>query len=231
MAQERSLTKVENTSELDDTELTKKELHDRMEQARDSISQTVTEIKETMTNKVEEIGRTLDWREHVKERPMAFTLGALATGFVAGVYLVDMNEPKRGSYKRNSTASSESSPAYSLAASSGTTKSKPKRVKEGPGLLEKMMESSAFQHLQVEAKKIGDHLVDEMVAIGTGVLLPAVVSKVREAVSEIVPAEKSSTPRRVSASTGVKSTKADSAQKPDAVSTDDKSKTRTKTSP
>src|SRR5882762_10775889 len=69
-------------------ELSKAELQRRMDEARDSISQTVTEIKDTVVNQYESvketISETLDWREQFKKQPVAWSAGAVGAGFIAG---------------------------------------------------------------------------------------------------------------------------------------------------
>jgi hypothetical protein len=59
-----------------------------MEEARESITQTVTEIKETVTNQYysvkETVSDALDWRHHFRQRPIAFSVGALSAGFLVG---------------------------------------------------------------------------------------------------------------------------------------------------
>jgi ElaB/YqjD/DUF883 family membrane-anchored ribosome-binding protein len=89
MAEERNLATA-RAPELvrDDDEPTKAELQRRMEEARDSISQTVNEIKETVTTQYENvkdtISQSLDWREQYRRRPIAFTAGALGVGLILG---------------------------------------------------------------------------------------------------------------------------------------------------
>jgi hypothetical protein len=72
----------------DDDDATKEELQRRMEQARETITQTVTEIKDTVTNQYqsvkESISETLDWREQYRKRPVAWSVGALSVGFLTG---------------------------------------------------------------------------------------------------------------------------------------------------
>jgi hypothetical protein len=74
--------------EADDDDLTKADLQRRMEEARESITQTVTEIKDTVTtqyqNVRETISQSLDWREQYRRRPVAFSVGALGVGFIVG---------------------------------------------------------------------------------------------------------------------------------------------------
>ena len=77
------------TDASDDTETTKQELQRRMEEARESISQTVSEIKDTVTTQYETVRTTinenLDWREHVRKSPTAFSIGAGTVGFFLGL--------------------------------------------------------------------------------------------------------------------------------------------------
>ena len=72
----------------DEADPTKEELQRRMEEARDSISQTVSDIKDTVTtqyeNVRESISQSLDWREQYRRRPVAFSVGALGVGLVVG---------------------------------------------------------------------------------------------------------------------------------------------------
>ena len=67
---------------------TKEALERRMEEARDSIAQTVTEIKDTVFDKYESVKESvegaLDWREQFRGHPVAWALGALAVGYVVG---------------------------------------------------------------------------------------------------------------------------------------------------
>jgi hypothetical protein len=86
MAQERNLGTARALDA--DEDATKAELQRQMEEARESISQTVTEIKETVTtqyqNMKESVTEALDWREQFRKRPVAFSVGALSVGFLVG---------------------------------------------------------------------------------------------------------------------------------------------------
>jgi len=85
MAQERNLG---TARALDDEDSTKAELQRQMEAARENISQTVNEIKDTVTTQYQNVRETLsdalDWREQFRRRPVAFSLGALSAGFIVG---------------------------------------------------------------------------------------------------------------------------------------------------
>ena len=71
-----------------DIDPTKAELQRRMEEARESISQTVSEIKDTVVTQYQQvretISDTLDWREQYKHHTLPFTVGAFAAGALLG---------------------------------------------------------------------------------------------------------------------------------------------------
>src|SRR5215212_9062659 len=87
-----------------EAEPTKAQLQRKMEDARDDISQTVAEIKETVTDQYESVKETvvetLDWREQFRKHSVAFSLGALAVGYVVGTGLAasmtDATPKKKG---------------------------------------------------------------------------------------------------------------------------------------
>jgi hypothetical protein len=88
MAEEGTLGQARAAGVRDEEEPSKEELQRRMEEARESITQTVTEIKETVTNQYytvkESVSDALDWRHHFRQRPIAFSVGALSLGFLVG---------------------------------------------------------------------------------------------------------------------------------------------------
>ncbi|HEX5707494.1 MAG TPA: hypothetical protein VFX96_09375 [Pyrinomonadaceae bacterium] len=91
MAEERNVglaRATETTAEADPSDATKEELQRRMEEARENISQTVSEIKETVVTQYqqvrESISDSLDWREQYRRRPVEFSVGALGVGLVVG---------------------------------------------------------------------------------------------------------------------------------------------------
>jgi hypothetical protein len=88
MAEERNVGLARAPETAGDTDATKAELQRRMEEARESITQTVTEIKETVVNQYqqvrESISDTLDWREQYRRRPLPFALGAFGAGLLLG---------------------------------------------------------------------------------------------------------------------------------------------------
>ena len=88
MAEERNLGLARAPEAADDADATKAELQRRMEEARESISQTVTEIKESVVNQYQQVRETisdsLDWREQYKRHTLPLTVGALAVGALVG---------------------------------------------------------------------------------------------------------------------------------------------------
>ena len=60
-----------------------------MEKAREEISETVAEIKDTVTEQYESaketVAETFDWRAQFRKHSVAFSLGALAVGFIVGM--------------------------------------------------------------------------------------------------------------------------------------------------
>ncbi len=89
MAEERNVGLARAPeAEPPDTDATKEELQRRMEQARESITQTVTEIKDTVSTQYQQVRETisdsLDWREQYRRRPLAFSAGAAGLGLILG---------------------------------------------------------------------------------------------------------------------------------------------------
>jgi len=88
MAEERNVGLARAPENAGDTDATKAELQRRMKEARESITQTVTEIKETVVNQYQQVRETisdsLDWREQYRRRPLPFALGAFGVGICLG---------------------------------------------------------------------------------------------------------------------------------------------------
>lgn len=88
MAEERNVGLARTSEDSSDVDPTKAELQRRMEEARESITQTVSEIKDTVVTQYqqvkESISDTLDWREQYKRHTLPFTVGAFAAGALIG---------------------------------------------------------------------------------------------------------------------------------------------------
>lgn len=72
-------------------EPTKAELQRRMEKNREDLAQSVEEIKKVVERQYDAVKETatgvLDYREHFKEEPLVWSLGALSAGFALGYTL------------------------------------------------------------------------------------------------------------------------------------------------
>ena len=89
----------------------KQELQRRMDETRDSISETVAEIKTVVAQQYEEVrervetvregvSEVLDWREQFDRNPVVWGAGAVSVGILIGIGLSrafdDDDEPARG---------------------------------------------------------------------------------------------------------------------------------------
>jgi hypothetical protein len=67
---------------------TKQELERQMQRTRESLAETVGEIKETVEQEYQSVRKTvsgvLDYREQFKNEPLVWSLGALSAGFALG---------------------------------------------------------------------------------------------------------------------------------------------------
>jgi hypothetical protein len=72
-------------------EATKEELQRQMEAARESLSETVGQIRETVEEQYASVkagvSGVLDWREGFQQEPLLWSVGALAAGFAVGYTL------------------------------------------------------------------------------------------------------------------------------------------------
>jgi hypothetical protein len=67
---------------------TKRELERQMQQTRESLAETVGEIKDTVEHEYKAVRQTvsgvLDYREQFQKEPLVWSLGALSAGFALG---------------------------------------------------------------------------------------------------------------------------------------------------
>jgi|GEM_PF-4823083 len=165
----------------DETEVSKHHLQEEMSSARESISQTIGEIADTVSTQAQAIRdtvtRTLDWREHAREHPGAVTIGALAVGFVVGYGVVSATFGKRtNNAKGNGKAHKRASEHYA------TNKTSTFVGDNRPGFLDKVTKTHAYKKLSSEAGNLANQFIDEMVNVGKTVLLPAAVNKITDTV-------------------------------------------------
>ncbi|MGI9165780.1 MAG: hypothetical protein ACR2G5_05250 [Pyrinomonadaceae bacterium] len=185
MGEERTLA-FARALETRDEDLSKEELQLRMEEARGSISQTVTEIKETAAQQYETVKDALDWREHFKKQPVAWTLGAAGVGFFVGYGIaaaIKGESDEQYDYVKPINRAYAGQPIrgeFHQPAASGTEGKTNGDKNEGPGLVQRFKETRAFDRLQQEVGSLGDRLIDELSTTAQTVILPALIRKVRD---------------------------------------------------
>jgi hypothetical protein len=199
MAEERTLGLArahEHTTE----EPSKEELQRRLGEARDSISNTVTEIKETVANQVQAVKDTLDWREQFKKRPVVWSAGAMGAGFCVGYCVASFVKGDEGDdYSSAIDRYGEESKYYSsqaiLGSSAAAMAPQPSpRLKQdngthddGPGFFQKVANTPAFYKVKEEAGNIGDAVVKELSNTAKTVVLPALITSLRNFIGDYLP--------------------------------------------
>lgn len=188
MAEERNLG-IARARDLGDDDVSKEALQRRMEEARDSITNTVSEIKDNVAQQVENVKDALDWREHFKKRPVAWSLGAAGVGFFVGYGIasaISSDEESYSNYDESDVAYTSDSYARPLsgrslyAGSSQPTSEANGQDDQGPGLLTRFKETSAYDRLSKEASSLGDRVIDELASTAHVVVLPFLLNKVKE---------------------------------------------------
>ena len=198
MAEERTLG-LARANDLTGEEPSKQELQRRLDEARDSISHTVTEIKESVANQVQAVKETLDWREQFKKRPVAWSAGAVGVGFLVGYGLAAMAKGNGGEdYDRYGYG--EESRSYAAqpilqagavhaagASHAAASKSGNGKHDEGPGLFEKLTHTQAYQKVKHEASNLGDEFVQEITKTAKQMVLPALMMSLRNFIGGYLP--------------------------------------------
>ncbi len=180
MAEERTLG-LARARETGDEDASKEALQRRMEEARDSITNTVTEIKDNVAQQYENVKDALDWREHFKKQPVAWTIGAAGVGFFVGYGIaaaLSDDDHADIPYASQTMRTYASQPVIGEPLSTAmATKSNGKD--DGPGLLERFRETSAYDRLSKEVGSLGDRLVEELSTTAQQVVLPALLKKIK----------------------------------------------------
>jgi len=195
MAEERTLGLV-RAHDQSSEDISKEQLQRRLDDARGSITSTVTEIKETVANQVQAVKDSLDWREQFKKRPMAWSAGAAGVGFmvgycVAATFISDKEElvfNPSGASQTNSYAPQglvgETSPVSSMKRQSpGNGHDE----KTGPGLLHRLAETPAYERVKNEASGVAETLLQELGNTAKVVLIPALIKSVKNFLGSHLP--------------------------------------------
>lgn len=105
MIKEDATTRAERPA-IANEEPSKEELQRRMEATRENLAQSVEEIKEAVERQYDSVKETvtgvLDYREHFKEEPLVWSLGALSAGFALGYTLGYAHKNNKGSRRKQS---------------------------------------------------------------------------------------------------------------------------------
>ena len=79
---------AETASEATEKVPSKQQLQRQMEKTRQSVSETVGEIKDTVNQQIATAKQTvtgiMDYREEFQKEPLVWSLGALSAGFALG---------------------------------------------------------------------------------------------------------------------------------------------------
>jgi hypothetical protein len=191
MAEERTLG-LARAQDYTAEEPSKEELQRRMDEARDSISSTVTEIKETVANQVQAVKDTLDWREQFKKRPAVWSAAALGVGFCTGYCIANYAKGDSDDYRSAIDRYGEESKQYTAQSLAGTAASMAPRLDNGkhdtgPSFFQKVTNTPAFERVRDEAGNIGDAFVQELSKTAKTLVLPALITSLRNFIGDHLP--------------------------------------------
>ena len=197
MAEERTLG-LARAQDYSAEEPSKEELQRRLGEARDSITNTVTEIKETVANQVQAVKDTLDWREQFKRRPVAWSAAALGVGFCTGYCIANYVKGESTDYYAAIDRYGEESRHYAtqnlVSGAAMPTPSAAVHPKQGngthdsgPNIFQKLTNTPAFERVKDEAGNIGDAFVQELSKTAKTVVLPALITSLRNFIGDHLP--------------------------------------------
>ena len=198
MAEERNLG-VARALETDG-DSTKADLQRRMEEARESITESVTEIKDTVVNHYnsvkESVTDAVDWREQVRKRPVAWSLGALGVGILVGYGLAGLiegeDEPGDDASEHMHTAPVQNegggpsaftdrhSYAAHARAIAHVGDEQSALEDDRPGIIGRFKETRAYDRLQEEVSDLGSRFMDGLADVGRSIVLPALFRKIKK---------------------------------------------------
>lgn len=189
MAEERTLGLARAQEQTTSEEPSKEELQRRLGQARDSITNTVSEIKETVANQVQAVKDTLDWREQFKKRPVVWSAAALGVGFCTGYCIANYAKSDSSDEESKHYAAQNfvSSPAMAAPAAGVHVKQGNGTHDSGPNFFQKIANTQAFEKVKDEAGNIGDAFVQELSKTAKTVVLPALITSLRNFIGDHLP--------------------------------------------
>jgi len=197
MAEERTLGLARAQEHSTTEEPSKEELQRRLGQARDSITSTVSEIKETVANQVQSVKDTLDWREQFKKRPVVWSAAAMGVGFCTGYCIANYVKGDSDYYaaidrygeesKHYAAQNFVSSAAMAAPAAGVHAKQGNGTHDSGPNFFQKIANTPAFDKVKDEAGNIGDAFVQELSKTAKTVVLPALITSLRNFIGHHLP--------------------------------------------
>ena len=99
---------AEATLNRGDDSPSKRQLHKQMERTRESVAETVGEIKDTVGEQIatakQAVTGVLDYREEFQKEPLVWSLGALSAGFALGYTMGYAHKETKGSRKKSEVA-------------------------------------------------------------------------------------------------------------------------------
>ena len=186
MAEERTLG-LARAEEYTTEEPSKEELQRRLGVARDSITSTVSEIKETVANQVQAVKDTLDWREQFKKRPVAWSAAALGVGFCTGYCIANYVKGDEREYHSAIDRYGDESKHYAAQEFVTPTKQGNGTHDTGPNFFQKLTNTQAFGRVRDEAGNIGDAVVQELSKTAKTVVIPALITSLRNFIGDHLP--------------------------------------------
>jgi len=196
MAEERTLG-LARAQEHTADEPSKEELQRRLDQARGSITSTVSEIKETVANQVQAVKDTLDWREQFKKRPVVWSAAAMGVGFCTGYCIANYVKGESNDYYAAIDRYGEESRQYAsqgmvstaaMPAAAGLHAKQGNGTHDsGPNIFQKIANTQAFEKVKDEAGNIGDAFVQELSKTAKTVVLPALITSLRNFIGDHLP--------------------------------------------
>jgi hypothetical protein len=196
MAQQETARQTRGKKRAGDEEFLRDEIRRRLEETRESVEEAVSEIKEAAVQgyaSVKDAVGDFDWRDEVKKRPLVWSLGALGLGLLAGYAIAGATkrahdgEEKRRYVPSEPQANADRPTTDEPHSSAAEEPPAPARVaaekKRGPAMTEKSKERGASDRVRQELGSLRDRFIDEVSTIAHQVLLPALIRKIREAIS------------------------------------------------
>jgi hypothetical protein len=148
-----------------------------------------------VANQVQAVKDTLDWREQFKKRPVAWSAAALGVGFATGYCIANYVKGDEHEYHSAIDRYGEQSRQYAAQEfASSAPMTAPVHVKHGngthdtgPNFFQKIANTQAFDRVKNEAGNIGDAFVQELSKTAKTVVLPALITSLRNFIGDHLP--------------------------------------------